>query len=109
MISLDDHAGNVVATVALFVCMAAVLCIARAALLVFVLPLLFAYLLEPAVTFVQNRSPLRKGNRAPSVLSNLRNPGCMIAFERRARQTLTPPVCGNTGWTAGCRDSGPLI
>jgi predicted PurR-regulated permease PerM len=63
MFSLDDRAGNVVTTVALFVVAAAILYVARAAVLVFVLSLLFAYLVEPAVTFMQNRSPLAKGNR----------------------------------------------
>ena len=32
-------------------------------MLFFVMSLLFAYLVEPAVTFVQNHSPLHKGNR----------------------------------------------
>lgn len=63
MFSLDDRAGNVVTTVAVFIAAAAVLYVARAAVLVFVMSLLFAYLVEPAVTFVQNHSPLRKGNR----------------------------------------------
>jgi predicted PurR-regulated permease PerM len=63
MFSLDDRAGNVVTTVTLFVAVAAALYVARAAVLVFVLSLLFAYLVEPAVTFVQEHSPLLKGNR----------------------------------------------
>lgn len=63
MFSLDDRAGNVVTTVALFVVVAVILYVARAAVLVFVLSLFFAYLLEPAVTFVEHRSLLLKGNR----------------------------------------------
>jgi predicted PurR-regulated permease PerM len=63
MFSLDDRAGNVLTTVALFVAAAAVLYVARAAVLVFLLSLFFAYLLEPAVTFAQDRSPLLKGSR----------------------------------------------
>jgi predicted PurR-regulated permease PerM len=63
MFSLDDRTGNVVTTVALFVAVAATLYVARAAVFVFVLSLLFANLVEPAVTFAQNRSPLFRGNR----------------------------------------------
>jgi predicted PurR-regulated permease PerM len=63
MFSIDDHAGNVVTTVALFVGVAAILYVARAAVLLFVLSLIFAYLVEPAVRFVEKRSPLLKGNR----------------------------------------------
>jgi len=63
MFSLDDRAGNVVTTVALFVGVGAVLYIARGAFLLFLLSLLFADLLEPAVTMVQHRSPLFKSNR----------------------------------------------
>lgn len=63
MFSLDDHAGNVVTTVGFFAVAAAILYAARVAVLVFLLGLLFAYLLAPAVTLVQQRSPLAKDNR----------------------------------------------
>ena len=63
MFSLDDRAGNVITTVAFFVVAAAVLYIARAAVLIFILSLLFAYLIEPAVAFVQRNSRLGRRNR----------------------------------------------
>ncbi|MFZ0959532.1 MAG: AI-2E family transporter [Terriglobia bacterium] len=63
MFRIDDHAGNVVTTVALFVIAAAILYIARGALLLMLLSLLFAYLLEPAVTWVQRHSRLGQKNR----------------------------------------------
>jgi len=63
MFSLDDRAGNVVTTVALFVGAAGVLYLARGILLILVLSVLFAYLLEPAVTFVQRHSRLGRKSR----------------------------------------------
>ena len=54
MFSLDDRTGNVVTTVALFMAAAAILYMARGAFFVLLLSLLFAYLLEPAVTLVQH-------------------------------------------------------
>ena len=52
MFSLDDRTGNVITTVGIFMIAAAILYIARGALLIFVLSVLFAYLLEPAVTLI---------------------------------------------------------
>ena len=63
MFSLDDRAGNVVTTVALFVGAATILYLARGAFLILVLSVLFAYLLEPAVTWVQHHSRLGRKNR----------------------------------------------
>jgi predicted PurR-regulated permease PerM len=63
MFSLDDRAGNVVTTVALFMVAAAILYLARGAFFILVLSLLFAYLLEPIVTLVQKRSRLAQQNR----------------------------------------------
>jgi predicted PurR-regulated permease PerM len=63
MFSIDDRAGNVVTTVALFLVAAAVLYLARGAFFILLLSLLFAYLLEPAVTFVQQHSRLSQKNR----------------------------------------------
>ena len=54
MFSLDDRTGNVVTTVALFMAAVTILYMARGAFLVLLLSLLFAYLLEPAVTLVQH-------------------------------------------------------
>jgi predicted PurR-regulated permease PerM len=61
--SLDDRAGNVVTTVALFMAGAAILYQERGAFLILLLSLLFAYLLEPAVTGVQQHSRLGRKNR----------------------------------------------
>jgi predicted PurR-regulated permease PerM len=65
--SLDDRAGNVVTTVALFLLAAAVLYFARGAFLILLLSLFFAYLLEPAVAFVQERSLLFRKNRTSAI------------------------------------------
>jgi predicted PurR-regulated permease PerM len=67
MFSLDDHAGNVLTTVAIFVVAAAILYIARGAFLILFLSLLFAYLLEPAVTLIQQHSRLGRKNRTWAV------------------------------------------
>jgi predicted PurR-regulated permease PerM len=67
MFSLDDRAGNVVTTVALFVVAPAIIYLARGAFLISILSLLFAYLLEPAVTCVQQHSRLGKNNRTWSI------------------------------------------
>ena len=63
MFSLDDRAGNVVTTVALFVGAGAVLYLARGALLILPLSVLFAYLLEPAVAFMQRHLRLGRKSR----------------------------------------------
>jgi predicted PurR-regulated permease PerM len=63
MFSLDDRAGNVLTTVALFAAIASVLYLARVVLFVLLLSLLFAYLLEPAVVLVQQHSWLARKNR----------------------------------------------
>ena len=64
MFSIDDRTGNVVTTVALFLGVGAVLYLARSAFFILLLSLLFAYLLEPAVTFVQQNSRLGRKNRS---------------------------------------------
>jgi predicted PurR-regulated permease PerM len=63
MFSLDDRTGNVVTTVALFAIAACILYMARGAFFILLLSLLFAYLLEPAVTLVQRHSRLGRGSR----------------------------------------------
>jgi predicted PurR-regulated permease PerM len=67
MFSIDDRAGNVVTTVVLFMIAAAVLYLARSAFFILLLSLLFAYLLEPAVTFVQEHSRLSQKNRTLAI------------------------------------------
>ena len=67
MFSIDDRTGNVVTTVALFLVAAAILYLARGAFFILLLSLLFAYLLEPAVTFVQEHSRLSRKNRTVAI------------------------------------------
>src|SRR5262250_1081960 len=64
MFSFDDRTGNVVTTVALFVVAATILYVARGAFFVLLLSLLFAYLLDPTVTWVQQHAPLGQKNRS---------------------------------------------
>ena len=63
MFSIDDRVGNVMTTVAVFLIAATILYLARAAFFILLLSLLFAYLLEPAVTLVQQHSRLGRKNR----------------------------------------------
>src|SRR5580765_3723763 len=63
MLSIDDRAGNVMTTVAIFVIAASILYLARGAFFILLLSLLFAYLLDPAVTFLQHHSRLGRKNR----------------------------------------------
>jgi predicted PurR-regulated permease PerM len=63
MLSIDDRAGNVVTTVFLFLIAAAILYLARGAFFILLLSLLFAYLLEPAVTLAQRHTRLGRRNR----------------------------------------------
>ncbi len=63
MFSIDDRAGNVVTTVVLFLVAATILYLARGAFFILLLSLLFAYLLEPAVVWVQQHSRLRPKDR----------------------------------------------
>ena len=63
MFSLDDRAGNVVTTLALFAGVAAIIFMARGAFLILLLSVFFAYLLEPAVNWLQRRSWLGRKNR----------------------------------------------
>ena len=64
MLSIDDRAGNVMTTVMAFAVAAAILYLARGAFFVLLLSLLFAYLLEPAVTLMQEHTLLGRRNRA---------------------------------------------
>jgi predicted PurR-regulated permease PerM len=63
MLSIDDRAGNVVTTVFLFLIAAAILYLARGAFFILLLSLLFAYLLEPAVTLAERHTRLGRKNR----------------------------------------------
>ena len=64
MFSLDDRAGNVVTTVTLFMVAATILYVARGAFLVLFLSLLFSYLLQPAVTWIQHHSWPKQKSRS---------------------------------------------
>jgi predicted PurR-regulated permease PerM len=68
MFSLDNRAGNVMTTVALFAIAAAILYIARGAFLVLLLSVFFAYLLDPAVTWIQRHSRLGRKNRTWAIV-----------------------------------------
>jgi predicted PurR-regulated permease PerM len=83
MFSLDDRAGNVVTTVALFVGTATILYLARGALLILVLSVLFAYLLEPAVSSVQRHSRLGRKSRTWAIAQV-----CVICRLRSAAQAM---------------------
>jgi len=63
MLSLDDRAGNVMTTLAVFLAAAAILYLGRGAFFILLLSVLFAYLLEPAVLLVQQHSWIGKGSR----------------------------------------------
>ena len=63
MFSIDDRAGNVLTTVALFLAAAGIFYVARRSFFVLLLSLLFAYLLEPVVAWVQQHSRLVRKNR----------------------------------------------
>src|SRR5512139_1031588 len=67
MFSLDDRAGNAVTTVALFRVAATILYLARGIFLILLLSLLFAYLLDPLITLVQQHSRLGRHNRTCAI------------------------------------------
>jgi predicted PurR-regulated permease PerM len=68
MLSIDDRAGNVMTTVAVFVIAAATLYLARGVLFIMLLSLLFAYLLEPAVALIQRHSRLGGKSRSGAIV-----------------------------------------
>jgi predicted PurR-regulated permease PerM len=68
MFRVDDRAGNVITTVALFLISAAILYIARRLILLLLLSVLFAYLVEPAVTWIQRHSRLGRKNRTWAIV-----------------------------------------
>jgi len=67
MLSMDDRAGNVMTTLAVFLAAAAILYLARGAFFILLLSLLFAYLLEPAVILIERHSRLGSGNRTLAI------------------------------------------
>ena len=67
MFSIDSRTGNVMTTIAVFAIAGAILYLARGAFFILLLSLLFAYLLEPAVEFVQRHSWLGRGDRTLAI------------------------------------------
>jgi predicted PurR-regulated permease PerM len=68
MLSLDYRIGKVMTTIVLFVIGAAILYLARDAFFILLLSLLFAYLLEPAVTLMQKHTRLGRKNRTWAIV-----------------------------------------
>jgi predicted PurR-regulated permease PerM len=64
---LDDRTGNVLTTIGLFAAVAGTVFAARATVVVFVLALLLAYLLEPAVAWVQGLLPSQSYSRTVAI------------------------------------------
>jgi predicted PurR-regulated permease PerM len=67
MVELDDRTGNVLTTVALFAAVVGIAYAARTTLMVFVLAVLCAYVLEPAVAWVQGRSRRQSSSRNAAI------------------------------------------
>jgi len=67
MVALDDRTGNVLTTIAVFVAAGCIAYAARAAIVVFVLALLLAYVLEPVVDRVQRHWPWASSGRAGAI------------------------------------------
>lgn len=67
MFALDDRTGNVLTTIALFAAIGGVAYATRAMFSLVVVSLLFAYLLEPAVDWVQRRLPAQANSRAGAI------------------------------------------
>ena len=67
MFSIDDRAGNVITTVILFLIAAAILYLARVSFLILLGAILFAHLVEPAVTAIELHSRLGRGNRNSAI------------------------------------------
>jgi predicted PurR-regulated permease PerM len=67
MVELDDRTGNILTTIALFAIVAGIAYATRTTITVFVLALLFAYVLEPAVTWVHLRLTPRASSRNSAI------------------------------------------
>src|SRR5260221_7479627 len=67
MLSLDDRTGNVLTTIGLFAAVVGAAYAARGTLVLLVLALLLAYLLEPAVGWLQRRLPSGSSSRVASI------------------------------------------
>src|ERR1700745_4190933 len=67
MVELDDRTGNILTTIALFAIVAGIAYATRTTIAVFVMALLFAYLLEPAGTWVHLRLTPRASHRNSAI------------------------------------------
>ena len=67
MFTIDDRTGNILTTIAAFAAIVAVVFVARATLVAFVLALLMAYLLEPPVAGVERLLPKGSHSRGASI------------------------------------------
>jgi predicted PurR-regulated permease PerM len=65
--TIDDRTGNILTTVAAFAAIVAVVFVARATIVAFVLALLMAYLLEPLVAGVERRLPTASHSRGAAI------------------------------------------
>ena len=63
----DRHTANVLLTILLFAVVLAIVYVARAVLVIFCFAILFAYLIDPVVRFLQRHSLLLKNLRGPHV------------------------------------------
>jgi predicted PurR-regulated permease PerM len=67
VLSVDDRTGNVLTTIGLFAAVAGTAYAARGTVVVFVLALLFAYVLEPAVDRIQRLLPVGSFGRPTAI------------------------------------------
>jgi predicted PurR-regulated permease PerM len=67
VLSVDDRTGNVLTTIGLFAAAAGAAYAARGTIVVFVLAMLFAYLLEPAVGWADRLLPSRSSSRPAAI------------------------------------------
>jgi predicted PurR-regulated permease PerM len=64
MFKVDDRTGNIITTIGLFLAVAALIYMSRVVVLVSVMSLLLAYLLDPAVAWMQQHSRLGRKSRS---------------------------------------------
>jgi predicted PurR-regulated permease PerM len=84
VVALDDRTGNILTTIVVFAAVVVVAFVARAALVVFVLALLLAYLLEPVVAGVERLLPRVSHVRGASI-AVVYAVGALLAVVRRRR------------------------
>ena len=70
----DRRTANVVLTILLFAAVLTVAYLARAVIVIFSFGILFAYLIDPVVQFIQRHSLLFKGLRGPHRREDLSRP-----------------------------------